>query len=153
MSLLPATAHRVETNTDAAANQRIHAAIEVNVRYYAQHPEQIEQRLQELDREWDIERVLEANAASLAFGGTVLGLLRHRGFLILPLLVAGFLLQHALQGWCPPVPMLRRRGVRTAAEIERERAALKALRGDFVGAQETHSTSARADSAWAAARA
>ncbi len=42
-----------------------------------------------------------------------------------------FLLQHALQGWCPPVPFFRERGVRTAAEIGRERYALKALRDDF----------------------
>ena len=42
-----------------------------------------------------------------------------------------FLLQHAVQGWCPPVPFFRRRGVRTAREIEIERYALKALRGDF----------------------
>jgi hypothetical protein len=39
--------------------------------------------------------------------------------------------QHALQGWCLPVPLLRRLGVRTQREIERERFALKALRGDF----------------------
>ena len=44
-----------------------------------------------------------------------------------------FLLQHALQGWCPPLPLLRRLGVRTQAEIERERYALKAIRGDFAG--------------------
>jgi hypothetical protein len=45
--------------------------------------------------------------------------------------VAGFLLQHAVQGWCPPVPLFRRLGFRTAAEIDYERYALKALRGDF----------------------
>jgi hypothetical protein len=45
--------------------------------------------------------------------------------------VATFLLQHALQGWCPPVPLFRSLGVRTASEIDEERYALKALRGDF----------------------
>jgi hypothetical protein len=38
---------------------------------------------------------------------------------------------HAVQGWCPPVPVLRRLGFRTASEIDHERYALKALRGDF----------------------
>jgi hypothetical protein len=47
------------------------------------------------------------------------------------MLASGFLLQHALQGWCPPVSLFRRLGVRTSAEIEQERYALKALRGDF----------------------
>ena len=46
-------------------------------------------------------------------------------------MVGGFLLQHAVQGWCPPVPVFRRLGVRTQTEIDEERYALKALRGDF----------------------
>ena len=40
-------------------------------------------------------------------------------------------LRSVLQGWCPPVPVLRRLGVRTQGEIDEEKAALKALRGDF----------------------
>ena len=54
-----------------------------------------------------------------------------RRLLILPVMVAGFLLQHAVQGWCPPVPVFRRLGFRTANEIDAERYALKAIRGDF----------------------
>jgi hypothetical protein len=91
----------------------------------------IERRLGELDEEWDIERVLEANAASVALAGTVLAATVHKRWLMLPALVGGFLLQHATHGWCPPVPALRRLGYRTAREIETERIALKALRGDF----------------------
>lgn len=45
--------------------------------------------------------------------------------------VLGFLFQHAVQGWCPPVSLLRRLGFRTSSEIDAERYALKALRGDF----------------------
>ena len=60
-----------------------------------------------------------------------LGLTLDRRWLALPVGVAAFLLQHAVQGWCPPVPVFRRLGVRTAGEIDRERYALKALRGDF----------------------
>jgi hypothetical protein len=48
-----------------------------------------------------------------------------------PALVTAFLFQHAMQGWCPPVPILRRLGFRTADEIGKERMALKAVRGDF----------------------
>jgi hypothetical protein len=57
--------------------------------------------------------------------------LSSRRWLALPALVAGFLMQHALQGWCPPLPVLRRLGFRTQREIDQERYALKALRGDF----------------------
>jgi len=87
--------------------------------------------LAELDREWDIERVLEANAASVSLIGSTLGFTIDRRFFALPMVVAAFLLQHALQGWCPPVPLFRHLGFRTASEIDHERYALKALRGDF----------------------
>jgi len=52
---------------------------------------------------------------------------------LLPTVVLSFLLLHAIQGWCPPVPVLRRLGIRTREEIDRERYALKALAGDFAG--------------------
>lgn len=42
-----------------------------------------------------------------------------------------FLLLHGTKGWCPPLPLFRSYGVRTRSEIEREKYALKYLRGDF----------------------
>jgi hypothetical protein len=129
--MFPATASRVEQNTPDSINRQIARETEERVRHYAAHPWQIPGRLAELDAEWDMERTLEANAATLAFTGTLLGTFVNKRFLLIPALVTAFLLQHALQGWCPPVPFFRKRGVRTAAEIDRERYALKALRGDF----------------------
>lgn len=129
--MLPNTPERVPRHTDPEVNRRISEATAASVRHYASHPEQIDRRLRELDAEWDIERTLEANAAALALAGTLLGAFRDRRFLVLPAAVATFLLQHAVQGWCPPLPVLRRFGVRTMREIDEERFALKALRGDF----------------------
>ena len=63
--------------------------------------------------------------------GLSLGLTVSRKFFLVPFAVQSFFLQHALQGWCPPIPLLRRLGVRTQAEIDAEKYALKALRGDF----------------------
>jgi len=61
----------------------------------------------------------------------------HNGWwLILPAAVTAFLFQHAIQGWCPPVPILRRLGFRTSDEINKERYALKAVRGDFAAASQ-----------------
>ena len=76
-------------------------------------------------------------------------------FLILPGLVSAFLLQHAVQGWCPPVPMFRRMGFRTQSEIDEERYALKALRGDFdpPSGEPALTDLDRAARAWQAARA
>jgi hypothetical protein len=74
---------------------------------------------------------LEANAATISLIGVVLGTVVDRRWFVLPAIVGAFLLQHALQGWCPPLPVLRRLGIRTSTEIDYERYALKALRGDF----------------------
>src|SRR5688572_20409141 len=129
--MLPATTDRVPQATDEALNERIRKETEANIARHAGSRGDIERRLAELDREWDIERTLEANAASVSLIGIALAITVSRRFLLLPAAVAGFLLQHALQGWCPPLPLFRRLGIRTQAEIEQERHALKALRGDY----------------------
>ena len=131
MSPVPATTRRVPEHTAAHINRQIERETEASVAYFAEHPDEIDDRLEELDREWDIERTLEANAASVSLLGLTLGLTVDRRWLALPIGVAAFLLQHAVQGWCPPVPVFRRLGIRTAGEIGQERYALKALRGDF----------------------
>jgi hypothetical protein len=85
----------------------------------------------ELDNEWDVERYLETMAPTFTLTGLLFGLTVSRRWLALPVVVQSFFLLHALQGWCPPLPVLRRLGVRTSTEINQERYALKALRGDF----------------------
>jgi hypothetical protein len=119
---------RVPDSTAEEINERLREAAAARVSHFAEHPELIEGRLQELDREWDIERAIEANAATLMLTGLALGAKGDRRWLSLSGMVAAFLLQHAVQGWCPPVPILRRLGFRTMAEIEQERRALKMLR-------------------------
>jgi hypothetical protein len=143
---------RVTRNTEEEVNRRIQAAIERSVRWHAANGQHIPRRLCELDAEWDIERAIEANASTLALAGIVLGARGSRGWLLVGALVTGFLLQHALQGWCPPIPVLRRLGFRTAREIERERQALKALRGDFAGVQLGAEPHSRAEAALRAAQ-
>jgi hypothetical protein len=129
---LPPTARRVEMNTDDAVNETIRSRADAEiVRLEGATDEEIEQRLQELEEEWDVERVLQLNASTLMMLGTLLGARVNRWFLLLPAGVFSFFGQHALQGWCPPIPVFRRLGIRTRREIERERYALKALRGDF----------------------
>ena len=132
--MIPSTVARVPEHTADSANEAIRRRTHEDIaRTAAGGPEAIDRRLEELDREWDIERTLEANAATVALVGLGLGTFVDRRFYLLPAAVSGFLLQHAVQGWCPPMPVFRRLGVRTATEIEEERYALKALRGDFRG--------------------
>src|SRR5690242_8667931 len=105
---------RVRAQTKDEINRRIDRELEQRLRFYAvQDKETISERLAELDREWDIERTLEANAASVSLLGLVMGVTSSRKWFVLPVLVSGFLLQHALQGWCPPLPIFRKLGVRT----------------------------------------
>lgn len=125
------TMDRVQSHTAPHINERIDRMIEASITHYAAHPEEIDKRLDELDREWDIERALETQAASIALTGAVLGSRFSRKWFVLPGIVGGFLLMHAIQGWCPPIPLMRRLGIRTPLEIDTERYALKALRGDF----------------------
>jgi hypothetical protein len=140
---------RVPRNTAEHVNEQIRRKTEENVRRHAaMGPQAIERRLRELDEEWDVERYVETLAPSFTLAGMTLGLTVSKKFFILPFVVQAFFLQHALQGWCPPVPILRRLGVRTLAEIDEERYALKALRGDF-----RHAVSGSANRAVEAARA
>lgn len=129
--IIPTTKERVPAHTAERVNEQIRREMDQRVRQLAAQPDAIGQRLRELDAEWDIERAIELNASALAFLGTAFGYFLHPYWLLLPALVTAFLFQHALQGWCPPVPVLRRFGFRTVYEIEQEKQALKALRGDY----------------------
>jgi hypothetical protein len=122
----------VESNTPDRLNRRIHRQTVQRLRSTLDGgAPAIERRLEELEREWDVERALETTAATLTLAGVGLSLAVDRRWLILPGVVAGFLLQHAVQGWCPPLPVVRALGFRTSREVETERNALKAARGDF----------------------
>ena len=122
---LPNTNERVAINTSEKVNSDIQMYIQNSIYFYRRNPQLIEQRLEELDKEWDIERVLETNAASLIVASSALGFVVSKKFFLIPFVVGTFLLQHALQGWCPPLPILRRLGYRTTSEIQEERDALQ----------------------------
>ncbi|MCC4721401.1 DUF2892 domain-containing protein [Salinicoccus sp. RF5] len=80
-----------------------------------------------MEREWNTERVLEANASTLVIIGSILGASVSRKWNLLPGIVGSFLLQHAIQGWCPSLSVIRRLGIRTPGEINQEKNALEDL--------------------------
>jgi hypothetical protein len=129
---LPATTHRVELHTSPEINNAIRQRTDAEiVRLEDASRSEIDERLHALDTEWDVERLLQTNASIIVLLGLALAKNVDKKFLLLPAAVFTFFAQHALQGWCPPIPVFRRLGVRTQREIARERYALKALRGDF----------------------
>lgn len=123
---------RTRSHTSAVVNHRIdrrtRAAVEACVR---EGKSAIEKRMGELDREWDVDRAVMLNFSVV--GGLLLatGIRRFakvppfqprpKGLLYLFGAQIGFLALHSVVGWCPPVPLLRRLGIRTKQEIETER--------------------------------
>lgn len=129
---------RVKEATPSSINQKIEADTWNRVASYTNKSEaEISARIRELDKEWDIERYLGVNMSSLAITGlAVAALSKNKKWNILPAVVLAFFFQHSVQGWCPPLPILRKFKIRTGKEIEQEKYALKILRGDFNNVQD-----------------
>ena len=87
-------------------------------------------RLRQLDREWDQEQALQFGAAAVGFVGAVLSLTVSSAFILLPAVAFATLAQYLVQGWCPPLVLLARLGLRSGSEIDRERYAIAASVGD-----------------------
>jgi hypothetical protein len=133
---LSRTNSRIAEHTDPRVNRQIERRAAASILFHAENPDYIQARLRALDAEWDIERALQTVSSTLTLAGLGLTIRRGPRWLLLPLAVQGFFLQHAIQGWCPPLAALRRAGFRTAEEIDRERCALLALLDDSGGPEE-----------------
>jgi len=145
-----ATAGKTRNLTAPVIIEKVQAGIEESLTYYSKHPEEIGSRLLELDREWDIERAIEAEAAGSVLIGFVLGATVSKKWFLLPAFAGAMMLLHAIRGEYPLLPVFRRLGFRTANEIAQERYALKALRGDFDAVDSTRAED-QADKAFDAA--
>jgi hypothetical protein len=96
----------------------------------------ISERLDELNKEWDVERTLLLNAAIVSVTGALLGAFVNKKWFVLSA-VAGFVMaEEALTGWSPPSAIMKKLGKRTREEIQRERTGLKAFKGDFKNADD-----------------
>jgi hypothetical protein len=122
---------RARRHTARSVLQRIDQDTLDHLMDVAAHPEIASRRLNELDAEWDLDRTLEVQAAGVGLAGLALGVFVRPAFLAIPATVGAGLLLFAITGFDPMLPVLRRLGIRSAREIERERYAVKALRGDF----------------------
>jgi hypothetical protein len=124
-------ADRIRQATDLRVQERMDAELVERVgHYFDAPPHLIEFRIAEVEREWSIERVLTLQSSATALAGLALSAVR-RQWLLLTAVTSGFLLQHSVQGWCPPLALHRRLGYRTQREIDLEIFMLKLLRGDF----------------------
>jgi hypothetical protein len=123
---------RVRRYTTDRQLQRIDARTRRSVQLYANQPRHImDERIEELGREWSIERFLQISVAVVGLTTALLAARRSRNWGLATCAGLGFFLLHATDGFDPPLPLLREMGIRTRGEIDREIYALKALRGDF----------------------
>lgn len=126
-----ATTNRVEINTRDSLSAEFQEQIKANIaKYSGASRAEIDQRLHALDREWSVERIIEMEAPTMISLGAVLGATVNRNWFALSAMAASMVILHNTQGWYPLLPLFRRLGVRSQNEIEQERSALRALRGD-----------------------
>jgi hypothetical protein len=94
-------------------------------------PAAVDDRLAHLDREWNVGRVTKVALAFVILFGTGLTLLFGWGWVLLPLAGGLCLLQYLFSRHSWLGRIVQEMGYRTSSEIEQEKLALKALRGDF----------------------
>ncbi|MFP2932276.1 hypothetical protein ACLESO_45405 [Pyxidicoccus sp. 3LG] len=123
----------VRAHTPLLVNRRIDEHVERCVRYMAQKGDRAEMSryLERLEREWDINRAISVSTAALSALGLLLGRKDGGGWRVLSAAATSLLLQHGLFGFGPLDELFRALGVRTRREIDLEKFAIKALRGDF----------------------
>lgn len=131
-NILPATTQRVATYTSPDINEMIRSnTLENLICLKDADQEELTRRIRKLNYEWDAERFVEAKAAVCVMGCSLFGISKSKYWSFLTLIAGTFLLQHALLGWCPSAPVMRKMGIRTAEEINQEKIVLKTLRKDF----------------------
>ncbi len=135
-NVLPSTTERVATYTNPEINEMIRKnTLENLTRLEEAEEEELTRRIRQLNSEWDTERFVEAKAAVCVMGCSLFGIAKNKYWSFLTLITGTFLLQHALLGWCPTAPVMRKMGIRTAEEISQEKSVLKMLRKDFAHAK------------------
>lgn len=123
---------RVSRNTSPDINRMIMDHTEKSLLFYAEHPDQIDDRINALKSESDVSQTLVANASLLGMFGLFMALVvRARLLILLPIVAMLFLIQNSIRGWSPPDMLLRRMGFRTKEEIQLELYGLRMLKGDF----------------------
>ncbi len=124
---------QVRSHAPEEVNKRIDERVERCVRHMAeQERSEISRYLGKLEREWDLNRAVMVVGSAVAVLG--LWLARRDGgrWRTLGEVAAGLMLQQGLVGFGPLAELVRAVfGVRTRREIDLEKFALKALRGDF----------------------
>ena len=121
-----------ESDITLEHSTQVERSIQENLNHYYHDKQEIEYRLMELDNEMDLESYMQIESSALSIAGTILALTVNKKWLVLPLISSVLQLSNISKKWNKPVRLLSNRlGLRTRGEIEKEKYALKAIRGDF----------------------
>jgi hypothetical protein len=120
-----------ETDITLENSTPVELKIQDNLNQYYHDQDKIDFRLMELDKELDLETYLQTEFAALSIAGILLSVSKNKKWLVLSLASSLLVLVSVGRGSRKPLPFFRRLGLRTRGEIEKERYALKAMRGDF----------------------
>lgn len=144
-------ADRVRARTPEGVNEWIDHCAAARVEDYATRSSaEVNEQIERLDRSWSLDRVIVIALSMVGLASAALAA-RRREWLLLNGLASASLLRYATNGGGFAVRALRRIGIRTRREIDSERCALKALRGDFDLASSARSPIAQAGNALQAA--
>ena len=94
-------------------------------------PAAIDERLTQLDRAWTAGRAAKAAIGVAVVAGLALGLTVNLWFLLLPIVGGAVLVEYVFSRQSLLGAMFRSMGLPSGADVEQEKLALKALRGDF----------------------
>lgn len=95
-----------------------------NLDYYRLESEEvINNRIRELDAEWDVERSIQLKASLIALSGVALGVSLGKKWLMIPAAICSFFAVQAIQGGAIPVSG----NFRTRKQIAEEQFGLKEL--------------------------
>ena len=108
-------------------------------------PQAISDRLDQLEREWSAGRMTKATIGVLIVAGLALTALSNPWWLLLPAVGAFFLLQYLFSRTSWLGATFQEMGFRSGAEIDQEKFALRALRGDFKTLPTVHEIESKDD--------
>jgi hypothetical protein len=128
--LQPPTHDRIREHSSEGANRRIDRETRGAIAEARHSSVARTARIRELEKEWNIDRALMLNfgivGAFTAF--KAMQQMKRTGHLggwgLFFWVQMGFLVNHAVRGWCPPMPVFRRLGFRSPNEISAEMVAL-----------------------------
>jgi hypothetical protein len=119
---------RIRAWSPVHVNERIDHETQARVRrFVGRDRSEILQRIERLDREWDIDRAFMALFAVANGIAREQSLRGRRGWKTIARIQNAFLLGYATIGWAPPTSVLRRIGFRTRNEIDVEKRALESI--------------------------